>query len=90
LEEPPFTPQNNDSKFYQDIFYGEFERNSFDIFLPPASDPTPVVVFVHSGGFTGGYKIIAYLNERYKQIINYLLSRNIAFASINYRYFGNR
>jgi len=84
--EPPFTLENNDAQFYQDISYGEYERNLFDIFLPPVSEATPLVIFIHGGGFTGGDKTTTYSDEGSIQVINYLLSQNIAFAAINYRF----
>jgi len=82
---PPFDIQNSDVTFYQDISYGDYERNLFDIFLPNASSPTALVIFIHGGGFTGQDKTTAYEQEGIKQLIIDLLSQNIAFATINYR-----
>jgi triacylglycerol lipase len=41
----------------RDIRYGPAERNLLDVFVAnDASDPRPVLMFVHGGGFTGGNK----------------------------------
>ena len=82
----PFSLITDDVNFYENISYGDFERNVFDIFLPETENPTPLVVFIHGGGFTGGDKSIPYTNSSFKQLIDQLLSKNIAFATINYRF----
>jgi len=43
-----------------------------------------LVIFIHGGGFTHGYKAQAY--ERYQSQIKEFLSKNIAFATIDYRF----
>jgi hypothetical protein len=82
----PFEFTSNEITFYKDVAYGEFERNKFDIFLPKSNNPTGLAIFIHGGGFTGGDKALSYSDAGFKSFIDYLLSKNIAFASINYRY----
>lgn len=82
--DPPLQLDNGTWKFSSDIKYGEHSRNSFDIILPNKTSTTPLVIFIHGGGFMGGDKNQAY--ERYQPQINDFLSRGIAFASINYRF----
>jgi acetyl esterase/lipase len=62
--------------------YGPHYRNTFDIWLAKSELPTPLVIYIHGGGFTGGDK------SRYFQsadIIRFLDS-GISVATINYRF----
>jgi acetyl esterase/lipase len=62
--------------------YGPHYRNTFDIWLAKSEHPTPLVIYIHGGGFTGGDK------SRYFQsadIIRFLDS-GISVATINYRF----
>ncbi|HLO55503.1 MAG TPA: alpha/beta hydrolase [Saprospiraceae bacterium] len=57
----------------------------FDIILPENNGvPCPLVIYIHGGGFLGNSKNSAYSSSNKKTAIAYLLSRGIAFASINY------
>ena len=82
----PFSINTSNVNFYKNISYGDFERNVFDIFLPTSETPTPLVIFIHGGGFTGGDKSIPYTDTGFQQLIDHLLAQNIAFATINYRF----
>lgn len=73
----------NNAQFAQNVSYGNDARNVFDIFLPKSTKPTPLVIYIHGGGFVGGDKAADYTTL--KSDINSLLASNIAFASINYR-----
>lgn len=72
--------------FHADISYGAFPANTFDVFLPESDHATPVVIYIHGGGFTGGDKAKHY--PRSEPLIRELLQNNVAFASINYRLLG--
>ncbi|OJJ18759.1 hypothetical protein BKI52_24475 [marine bacterium AO1-C] len=72
-----------EAAFYEDIPYGFDERHKFDFLAPVSSQPTPLVIYIHGGGFTSGDKTKAYTKE--EALINSLLANKIAFASINYR-----
>lgn len=66
---------------HADIPYGDHEKQRFDIWpVPNANKPTPLVIFIHGGGFRGGDKasIGAGQPERFHQA-------GVAFASMNYR-----
>ena len=84
----PIDLSDIDAKFYTDINYGKSKNNSFDIFLPNVQDKTPLVIFVHGGGFVGGDKEKAYKGEHPEQIRTFL-KNNIAFATINYRFIND-
>lgn len=69
---------------YKDIKYGPYERNTMDVWLASSDKPTPLVIYVHGGGFTAGDK--SGVNKEY--LLQFLKS-GISFISINYRYRTN-
>tara|TARA_R110002049_G_scaffold72490_6_gene187415 strand:+ start:109688 stop:110794 length:1107 start_codon:yes stop_codon:yes gene_type:complete len=66
---------------HRDVKYGDHERQAFDIWLAEASDgqPTPLVIYIHGGGFRGGDKSNVSGNP------SDYLAKGISFASMNYR-----
>lgn len=66
---------------HADVAYGDHEKQRFDIWsVPDASDPTPLVIYIHGGGFRSGDKS----GVRPAQIQTFL-DAGVAFASLNYR-----
>lgn len=67
---------------YGDVKYGPYERNVLDLWLAKRDDgrPTPLAVFIHGGGFSGGSK--AKLNPAF---IPEYRAAGISVAAINYR-----
>ena len=39
-----------------DVKYGDHERNVLDVWLVKSDEPTPLVIYIHGGGFKGGDK----------------------------------
>jgi BD-FAE len=68
------------AQFAADIPYGPYERNLFNIFLPDCEEPTPLIVYIHGGGFTGGNKE-SYSEEQIREA----LQQCVAWATIGYR-----
>lgn len=65
---------------HPDYAYGDHEKQRFDLWtLPDAEAPTPLVVFIHGGGFRGGDKKVA------PGVPRGYLEEGVAFASMNYR-----
>lgn len=62
--------------------YGPHERNNFDIWLAASSEPVPLVIYIHGGGFKGGDKSKYYESE---DLVRFLES-GISVATINYRF----
>lgn len=62
--------------------YGPHERNTFDIWLAKSENPTPLVVYIHGGGFTGGDKSKYFQSE---DVVRFIES-GISVATINYRF----
>ncbi|MDE0816322.1 MAG: dockerin type I domain-containing protein [Pirellulaceae bacterium] len=68
-----------------DYAYGDHARNKFDIWLADADQPTPLVAFIHGGGFISGDKSGLYDSLR----IDTFLNRGVSVATINYRFQTN-
>jgi len=62
--------------------YGTHERNVFDLWLAKSEKPTPLVVYIHGGGFTEGDKSRYYLSEDVVRFLN----AGVSVALINYRF----
>ncbi|MCC9609315.1 alpha/beta hydrolase [Blastopirellula sp. JC732] len=66
---------------HADVAYGEHAKQRFDLWtVPDAKEPTPLVIFIHGGGFRGGDK--SGMNPDAAKVY---LNQGVAFASLNYR-----
>ena len=74
--------------FYQNIEYGENERNKLDIIIPKSNSKTPLVIYLHGGGYKGGKKEHSYRKNNIGRISE-ILNNKIAFAAINYSFLNN-
>jgi hypothetical protein len=66
--------------------YGEHVRNTFDIWLAKSSTPTPLVIYIHGGGFTGGDKSKYFPSE---DLLRFL-DAGVSVAIINYRFMNEK
>ena len=74
-------PKSGRKPNFENVKYGEDERNVFDIWLADSESPTPLAVYIHGGGFKGGSK------EKLKaETLAALLDTGISVAAINYRF----
>ncbi len=64
------------------VAYGKHERQVLDFYQAESKTPTPLVVFIHGGSWTGGDK------DRVGSVKPYM-DAGISVASINYRYVTN-
>ena len=69
--------------FFEDINYGDGERQQLDILFPEETSPKGVVLFFHGGGFTGGDKEQVF-DELLLETMQAVLDDNIAIVSANY------
>lgn len=64
----------------RDISYGAHERNVLDLYLAESRRATPLVLFIHGGGFFRGDKANVNINA-----VRSYLEAGFSVASINYR-----
>lgn len=66
---------------HADIKYGEHERHAIDLYLIRSVQPTPLVIYIHGGGFVGGNKrgVSGKLIQSMHQV-------GISVAAIHYRF----
>ncbi len=62
------------------VHYGEHERQVLDFWRAKSDKPTPLVVFIHGGGFRAGSK------EGIPSALFALLDKGISLMAINYRF----
>jgi acetyl esterase/lipase len=67
---------------FENVAYGPFKNNVLDFWQAKSDKPTPVVVFIHGGGFVAGDKA----SSRGNSIIGHCLAAGVSYASINYRF----
>ena len=65
---------------FPNVKYGPHERNVFDLFLAESAKPTPLVLYIHGGGFRGGDK-----NRLRQRDLKAYLAAGYSVASLNYR-----
>lgn len=68
---------------FRNVPYGPHERNVLDFWQAESEKPTPVVLFIHGGGFAGGSK-----EELRPGSLQKLLDAGISVAAVNYRYYS--
>ena len=66
--------------------YGAHHRNNFDIWLAESNKPTPLVIYIHGGGFIGGDKSKYHTSE---DLVRFL-DAGVSVATINYRYMTDK
>jgi len=64
----------------ENVSYGPDARNKIDFWKAGSNSPTPLVVFIHGGGFRAGDKA-----DYDKPLQTACLASGISYASINYR-----
>lgn len=65
---------------HADVRYGTHERNVIDLYLAQSDKPTPLVLYIHGGGFQGGDKRTLNAAEGKSY-----LDAGYSIAAINYR-----
>lgn len=66
---------------HADVSYGPHERNVLDFYQTKADQPTPLVIYIHGGGFVGGDK-----KGIRPAMLKACQEAGISFASFNYRF----
>lgn len=65
---------------FRDVAYGPHEINKLDFWKAESKTPTPLVFYIHGGGWGGGSK-----GMRDEGPYTNLLKNGVSFVSINYR-----
>jgi acetyl esterase len=65
---------------YADVKYGAYERDKLDFYQAESDEPTPLVVYIHGGGFRRGSK-----KSLHGGTLQELLNAGISVAAIEYR-----
>lgn len=60
--------------------YGQYDKNTFDLWKPKSDRPTPLVVYIHGGGLASGDKSKISANQ-----VTQMLKAGLAVMAINYR-----
>lgn len=67
---------------HADVAYGDHERQRLDLYLvPDAAEPTPLLIYIHGGGFTHGDK-----GKLADHLVRAMHAEGISVAAINYRF----
>jgi acetyl esterase/lipase len=66
---------------HANVSYGPYERNKLDLWLAKSATPTPLVVYIHGGGFVNGSK-----DGANADMIKSCLDAGVSFMAINYRF----
>jgi hypothetical protein len=69
------------SPTFEDVPYGPHARNVLDFWKAEGEKPTPLIVFIHGGGFRAGDKSAAR-----GETLRKALEAGVSYASINYRF----
>lgn len=70
---------------YRSIPYGPHWQQAYDLYLPedPISEPMPLIVFIHGGGWEGNDK------QNGQSTARSYIAKGVAVASVNYRYISD-
>ncbi|QDU92749.1 alpha/beta hydrolase [Lignipirellula cremea] len=68
---------------HADVSYGPHPRQVFDLYLAKSERPTPLVIYLHGGGFVGGDK-----RTVNGEVVDLLHAAGISVAAIHYRLVG--
>ena len=70
---------------YSNVKYGPHERNVIDFYKAESEKPTPLVVYIHGGGFRGGSK-----RSLNRKVLKELLDAGISVAALEYRLISHK
>ncbi len=74
-------PENRPTPTHPDVSYGPHERNRIDLYLVESEQPTPLVLFIHGGGFQQGDK-----RNLSAGVVREYHRQGWSVAAINYRF----
>lgn len=66
---------------HADVHYGPHERQVLDVYLAKSDRPTPLVIYIHGGGFVGGDK-----SSVAADVITRCHAAGVSVAALHYRF----
>ena len=78
-------PRGKPAPTHANVAYGPHERNVVDVWLAESTTPTPLVLYIHGGGFRGGSK-----ESLRPDVLRGLLNVGISVAGVNYRLISHK
>ena len=72
----------------RDVSYGADSKQKVDVYLAESDVPTPVVAYIHGGGWTGGTKELK-PGQKQTGIVLKLLEKGVSVVCVEYRRNGN-
>ena len=69
---------------YADVKYGDHPRNVLDFYQAQSDKPTPLVIYIHGGGFVGGSK------RMNPGMLQQYLNAGMSVAAIHYRFIDGK
>jgi acetyl esterase/lipase len=78
-------PKGKPAPTHPNVAYGPHERNVIDVWLAESTAPTPLVLYIHGGGFRGGSK-----ESLRADVLRQLLDSGISVAGVNYRLISHK
>ncbi len=66
---------------FANVSYGTHERHVLDFWQAKSAQPSPLLIFIHGGGWAGGEK-----TDLPPKLLATMLKAGVSVASINYRY----
>ena len=72
---------NRPQPTHADVHYGAHERQVLDVYLAPSEKPTPLLIYIHGGGFVGGDK-----HTLTADVIRRCHAAGVSVAAIHYRF----
>ncbi len=66
---------------HADVHYGPHERQVFDLYLVASDRPTPLLIYIHGGGFVGGDK-----SSVAPDVIRRCHAAQVSVAALHYRF----
>jgi len=70
---------------HENVSYGPHERNVLDFYQAKSDKPTPLIIFIHGGGFVSGDK-----RQFNPQMLHSALADGISFAALHYRFIDGK
>lgn len=73
--------QEKPTPTFANVAYGPAERNVLDFYQAKSQRPTPLVIYIHGGGFVAGDK-----SSIHPRMVRMALEAGISVAALNYRF----